>query len=196
MSVEAYLFDICGVVWQAHESAQQLLGAIAKELNQSPKEVFSSYVKVYKDFELGKRQPQDLNLLPYEKITAILDSIYGEENFKKSINQDVINTISEIRASGRKVYCLSNLENFFGKYFRSQLDQYFDESFYSYEIHARKPDQEAFDHVLNRINLKPEQVVFIDDKKINTDAANKFGFKGILFSTSQDLNNQLKTVLP
>lgn len=51
----------------------------------------------------------------------------------------------------------------------------FDDFYLSHEIGMRKPDEEVYRFVLDKHQLKPEEVLFIDDTKENTDAANQLG---------------------
>ncbi len=43
-----------------------------------------------------------------------------------------------------------------------------------------KPDPSAYEYLLKTYNLDPKECILIDDQKINTDAARKFGIKTIL----------------
>lgn len=47
----------------------------------------------------------------------------------------------------------------------------FDEVFYSFEIGFRKPNADCYAFVLAQLGEKPENVIFIDDKKENIEAA-------------------------
>ncbi|TDN88700.1 putative hydrolase of the HAD superfamily [Salegentibacter sp. 24] len=51
----------------------------------------------------------------------------------------------------------------------------FDAFYLSYEIFSRKPDPEIYQYVLTAHNLKPEECLFIDDTRENTDAAENLG---------------------
>ena len=51
----------------------------------------------------------------------------------------------------------------------------FDRFYLSHEINMRKPEPEIFNYVLNQDNLKPEECLFIDDDKKNTQAASSLG---------------------
>lgn len=53
-----------------------------------------------------------------------------------------------------------------------------------------KPEKEIFDYALEQIKLPANEVLFIDDKKENTDAAAKLGWNTVLFET----NNPQKSV--
>jgi putative hydrolase of the HAD superfamily len=51
----------------------------------------------------------------------------------------------------------------------------FDAFYLSYEINFRKPDAEIYEFVLKEHDLKPEECLFIDDTRENTDAAENLG---------------------
>jgi len=51
----------------------------------------------------------------------------------------------------------------------------FDSFYLSHEIHLRKPNSDIFKFVLNQDNIQPDQTIFIDDTKENTDAAAALG---------------------
>ncbi|MFH6968455.1 HAD-IA family hydrolase [Flavobacterium sp. FlaQc-28] len=47
----------------------------------------------------------------------------------------------------------------------------FEKVHFSFEIRKRKPNANSFQHLIDEHNLIPEQTLFVDDKKENTDAA-------------------------
>jgi putative hydrolase of the HAD superfamily len=49
----------------------------------------------------------------------------------------------------------------------------------SHEIGCRKPDAESYQHVLNRMNVRPERAVFIDDLPENLEGARRVGMRTI-----------------
>ena len=64
-----------------------------------------------------------------------------------------------------------------GQTFARDFYSCFEKVYFSYEIGLRKPDENAFKYVINNHNLNPKKTLFIDDKKENTDVAEKLGFK-------------------
>ncbi|WP_037319971.1 HAD family phosphatase [Salegentibacter sp. Hel_I_6] len=52
----------------------------------------------------------------------------------------------------------------------------FDAFYLSHEINFRKPDAEIYELVLKQHGLKPQECLFIDDTKENTEAAENLGF--------------------
>lgn len=53
--------------------------------------------------------------------------------------------------------------------------------FTSYELGLLKPDIKIYQVILQKLNTKPQEVIFIDDKKANIEAAKSIGIHGIVF---------------
>lgn len=54
-----------------------------------------------------------------------------------------------------------------------------------------KPNPEFYQLLLNRYDLQASESIFIDDRQVNVDGANRMGICGILFRGSLDLRQQL-----
>ena len=68
----------------------------------------------------------------------------------------------------------------------------FDVVSFPWEVGAKKPTKEIFDITLEKLNVTPEESVFIDDGEKNISKAKEFGLNGILFTSIDDLKNELK----
>jgi len=70
---------------------------------------------------------------------------------------------------------------------------YFDFLFLSYEIGMEKSDNEIFEHVTEKMPYQKENILFIDDRLSNVNAAKSFGMKAIHFTDTihliADLND-------
>ena len=88
-------------------------------------------------------------------------------------------------ASKYRLFLLSNtdhthiekFEHNEGQTFARDFYSCFEKVYFSYEIGIRKPDENAFKYVINNHNLNPKKTLFVDDKKENTDMAEKLGFQ-------------------
>lgn len=87
-------------------------------------------------------------------------------------------------SSKYKLFLLSNtdhthiekFEHKEGQTFARDFYSCFEKVYFSYEIGIRKPDENAFKYIINNHNLNPKKTLFVDDKKENTDVAEKLGF--------------------
>ena len=70
---------------------------------------------------------------------------------------------------------ISRFEHNVGVSFFSDFYQCFEKVFYSYEMGMRKPDPAIFTAIMSKYDLSPKRTLFVDDKKVNTDAATSLG---------------------
>lgn len=67
----------------------------------------------------------------------------------------------------------------------------FDALVWSYQLGIAKPDPQIYLHTLEKLGTPPEETLFIDDKRVNVDAAIALGLKSLEFSTIDQLRNDL-----
>jgi putative hydrolase of the HAD superfamily len=71
---------------------------------------------------------------------------------------------------------INRFEENVGVSFFSDFYQCFEKVYYSYEMGMRKPDVGIYRYIVNKHELSPKRTLFVDDKKVNTDAASSVGF--------------------
>jgi len=131
-------------------SAQNFLESFQKYLpDASLKEIKEAWNTIIGDFPL--RRLEFLQLLSYKYKLFLLT------------NTDEIH--------------IDRFEHKVGIYFFSDFYQCFEKVYYSYEMGMRKPDPAIYSFILNKHDLNPRKTLFVDDKKINTDAAEKLGMQ-------------------
>ncbi|MEY8848729.1 HAD family hydrolase [Psychroserpens sp. XS_ASV72] len=59
--------------------------------------------------------------------------------------------------------------------FYEEFKSVFDAFYLSHEIQLRKPNKDIFEFVLDQNQLKPQECLFVDDTKENTDTAERMG---------------------
>lgn len=70
---------------------------------------------------------------------------------------------------------INKFEHKVGMSFYTDFYRCFEKVFYSYEMGMRKPDPAIYTSIINKYDLSPKRTLFIDDKKVNTDAAANLG---------------------
>lgn len=73
----------------------------------------------------------------------------------------------------------------------SDLMDYFDNVFISFELGARKPEHTAYTYVLDRISRPADQVLFFDNSAANVDAALSLGIKAKVASSVLSITEEL-----
>ncbi len=70
----------------------------------------------------------------------------------------------------------------------------FDAVTLSFKVGVMKPDERIYRDTLEKLNLKPDECVYIDDRKDFAGKATKLGMKGIIFTSPKQLENDLRAL--
>ncbi len=79
-----------------------------------------------------------------------------------------------------------------GRLKRLDIARYFDPIINSHRIGAAKPDERAFAITLERLNVQPKEVFFIDDREGNTAVAEAMGIHRHIFADVAALKHDLR----
>ena len=92
-----------------------------------------------------------------------------------------IRILEKLKQNKYKIYYLSNFHDLAFKYVTQKYDFFnkFDGGVVSYEEKMLKPECEIYERIIKKYNLNPKECVFVDDTKINVDAAMKKILKNI-----------------
>jgi epoxide hydrolase-like predicted phosphatase len=63
---------------------------------------------------------------------------------------------------------------------------------YSFEVQVCKPDKLAYQHILKKLDSKPQECIFIDDYDKNIESAKELGINVILFKNPNQLKSELR----
>jgi putative hydrolase of the HAD superfamily len=66
---------------------------------------------------------------------------------------------------------------------------------YSHEVGLAKPDQRIYELTCERLNLKAEEVIFVDDANVNIEGALVFGIHGILFKDNAQTIGEIEALI-
>ena len=118
----------------------------------------------------------------FEYLKRYMDDNITLEEFKNiyvnnnKFFNDTIEIIKKLKNLGYKVYLLSNLKEIDYEKFIKHFDvSIFDELFLSFKLGMLKPNDDIYQHVINKLNTKPENIYFFDDNKENVEGAIKNG---------------------
>lgn len=95
----------------------------------------------------------------------------------------VIQLIKTFARRGIRCHLATNQQHLRAAYMRRHMgyDDLFDQSFYSCDLGVAKPDPLYFSAILGKLRALPENTLFIDDRKENTEAALSVGLQVLQF---------------
>ncbi len=71
----------------------------------------------------------------------------------------------------------------------------FDVVVFSAEVGMRKPEAAIFHHILSRLEVEPQEAIFVDDLLPNVEAARALGIHAIHFRDPKTVLNTLQEIL-
>ena len=75
------------------------------------------------------------------------------------------------------------------------IDDAFDVVIVSAEEKIMKPDARIYQVALDRLGVRPEESIFLDDVKVNVEAANALGMQGVHFQSTGQAQRQIQALL-
>ncbi|MBP5204665.1 HAD-IA family hydrolase [bacterium] len=113
----------------------------------------------------------------------------------RSVDIELVSYINELKEKGYSLYIFSNTSTgTITKYDNSFHFLHFFDSIIPTE-HAQKPSRDAFDTLFYKLNVRPEEIILIDDGQANIDMANSLDMVGVLYTDLDSLKEDLDKIL-
>ncbi len=196
--INAIIFDVGGVLFlvkgnrkekhllSSFREACLLLKEFGVNVSKSLKALFDIYIKSSRG-DMSKEKTmnlmsKELGISP-KKLEKLFRQVYRDNTVE---NKELYDCVLKLKKIGYKIGILSTQ-------FHLSKDILIPEKYYqnfdaleiSCEDKLRKPDKKAFKLILQRLKVKPEESVFVDDKQENLDTAEDLGMKTVLFKNNE-----------
>jgi len=193
--IKTIIFDLGGVCFNINW----------KKIDEEMKEKFgiSSLVRtygrdiqeLYEDASVGKKTMKEV----FEKICEgkdlNVDEVvnYYKELYKKykNLNEEIFILIKNLKDKIRVVCLTDTNEVHFQAHEEQNHLSCFDECFASFQLGINKLNKDIFKIIIDKLNLKPEEIIFVDDSQEKVDNAKSFGINGIKFENIEQLKIEL-----
>ena len=189
--IKAVIFDCFGVLY-----------------NDAYKEFFAAYAANMGEKEgyyRGLAYKVDAGLIDDDIFYGELSSVSGlpqaeikrRMNDTSGLNHHVINIVRHAKQQNYKIGLLSNSERHFLQKFldNGNIGHLFDVVIASSETGMAKPDPDIFLLAAQKLQVAPEECVFIDDGEHNVRAASGVGMKAVLYKSAPQLDADLQHIL-
>jgi putative hydrolase of the HAD superfamily len=193
--IKAIVFDFGSVI--ARTDKQAVVKFISHSLHISQEEAVDA-IQQLKRYTLQEKEEQDFWIDYANAKSMILPDQWveklNEARFYALIETPgMVNLVKDLQKQGYPTALLSNVRESQAAVKR-RLGYYhlFDPVLLSYEIGFKKPHPEAYQILLKRLNLPPQNVLFIDNQPRNVEAAKLLGLDGIVFVSREQLIEELK----
>ena len=198
MSVRAVFFDLGGVIVRTEYQAprQHLAERLGMEYDDLVKIVFDSdsgYQASIGAIPANVHWDSIIKRLkrPAEELESIRHEFFAG---------DVVDrTLLDFLRSLRGKFITGLISNAWGDLreyiLRENLEDAFDHIIISAEVGVVKPEAKIFKIALEQANVKPKEMVFVDDFPANIEGCKKLGIKGILFRDPDSVIKQIQAML-
>lgn len=103
--------------------------------------------------------------------------------------QEIVDWAIRLKEQGIKIAILSNMPQDFRDFLPNiEWLPEFHHATYSCELKTVKPYHDIYHHCLNGLGVQPENVLFIDDRIPNIEAAKELGWQGFVFTNANELH--------
>ena len=195
-AADALLFDLGRVVLDIDFA--RAIACWASHAGRVPEEIVPRFVRdqSYRDHEVGRIS----DAAYFASLRSTLGIAISDEAFLEGWNSIFAGEMPGIapllaRAAARlPLYAFSNTNGAHVEHFsvvHADLLAHFREIYLSSSIGLRKPDAEAFDHVVSAIGVPASRIVFFDDLAENIEGARARGLKAVHVRSVSDIADAL-----
>ncbi len=186
--IKALIFDYNGVL-TTRGNFQELISQYGKKAPELERLVVERW-------DLARVGKSDF----WPKIASYLklpeDQVRQEWIAQFPLRSELLEKITQYKAKYKTALLTNEIKDWLEESIsKNELHDYFDTIVTSYETGFAKPDPRIFLLTLNRLGVKAEECVFIDDQAKNTTAAADLGFKVIQFISVEQMEEEMRVLL-
>jgi HAD superfamily hydrolase (TIGR01509 family) len=166
---------------------------LAKEINKAHYSVMD--VKFVPEDMFVADLKKDLDYTAPSNIFSYFARAYEKQVLP---NTELQEFLKEMRALGIKTAVLSNtIAIYRGIQQRLGISNLsgFNPILYSWQVEMLKPNKEIYELALRELNVKSEEVIFIDDKIGHLEGARKSGMRTILFNETHEAIEEIRGII-
>ena len=197
-NIKNIVFDLGGVLVDL--DFKSAINGLQKADFANVKEQLQAFDRegIFQKFELGEMTAEEFRSAIRENSTVTLtdeevDALWNLMLLE--IPREKLELILDLRGK-YMVYLLSNTNSIHWDYvcknafnYRGfRVNDYFEKTFLSFEMHLAKPDKAIFEKMLEDANLLAEETFFIDDSEANCKAAAEVGIHAHHYHIGDDLS--------
>ena len=188
--IKAIIFDFGGVL-----TVEGKFIPFAKEYAKKFNVDYEGLLGVIIDTWIPAKVNKTDSKLFWERISEYLN--YDEDKLRTEFIQyhGFRKDVLKLAISLKKKYKLAILSNQIKDWLEEEIEKHdlrgiFDIIVPSYEVKLSKPDHRIYQLVIDKLGLRPEECVFIDDTPGNIEVARNLGIYGILFEIKNQLEHE------
>lgn len=101
-------------------------------------------------------------------------------------NENILKKLKQEKPNIKLIVATNHL-SYVKKYIEKNFNDYLDDIIISASIHKIKPNKDFYQYILDKFQIKPNELLFLDDNKDNILKASELGINTIIVSENTDL---------
>ncbi len=191
--MKLFIFDMGGVVTT---NASEVRGRPAAALGVTQEEMDRATGGLFDQLTIGKISTKDFWKTVGERLGKKIDTDYFHLFFHPVLNDGTKKIILGLRKKGFRVVCGTNtIESHYLNHMARGDYAFFDQTYASQLMGAKKPDPLFWKLILDAEKCKPSDAFFTDDLEANVQAAAALGIHAFQFTNAKDLRRAIKKFL-
>lgn len=191
--IKAIIFDLGGVL--IDNPTKKMFSHYCETLHVSDDLFLKSFLKHKNKWQTGKISEKIFwkNITSELKIFMPKNKSLWLEGFVKAFKKkkEMFELINTLKQKNYTVALLSNTEKPIEKYIKSKNFKNIDLFICSCEVGISKPNEEIYKLILEKLGIKSNEALFIDDREDNIISAKYLGIHGILFKNPKILREEM-----
>lgn len=197
--VKAIIFDFGNVICRfTNEILLEKIANLSSKNKEEIRKIIYQDSDITKRFESGKISGKEF----YEELSEICEINVPYQELKTIFSKDKFSRVYGIKElieklrTNYKVALLSNTSEWDWDYIEMVAPEIltFNAVTKSYEVGAMKPNEIIYQDALKKLDLKPEECIFVDDILEYTDKAKSLGLGAFQFVTVEKLVKDLESI--
>jgi len=183
------VLDAMGVIFKSADDVAELLIPFIAEKSEFTDEVVVQ--SAYLEASLGNISADEF----WGKV-GVPSALEDEFLSRHRLNPGVTELLAEAKRKDIAVWCLSNDVGRWSEKIRNNLgvEEFLKGSVISGDVGIRKPDREIYETFIQSSGYKIEEILFIDDREMNVDAARGLGIESVMFKPETGFTDAKKWI--
>ena len=197
--IKLIIFDWGKVLGSGADRWNEELNIMQKITGLTNLQLDTIFTKYWPKIKIGKEPLLNLWKEVSEKSNKLISpqklmTTYLEHTI---INKEIFLIAKNLKESGYTIVILSNESKEKMKYQvnKFNLNTIFDKVYCSGNLGLAKPEKRIFEYLMKDQKVRPQDVIFIDNKEYNIEAAKSLGINSILFKSPKLLRKELSHLL-
>jgi HAD superfamily hydrolase (TIGR01509 family) len=188
--IKAVIFDCFGVL------ITDALGAMVSEIRETKPNEAQEILSILTAAAKGQISRQHASEAVSTLFGMTMDEYINSVQNAEVKNYELLDYIVELRKT-YKTAMLSNVSigGLAARFEKSELERCFDEIVASGDIGYAKPEPEAYEIAADRLGMRLEECVFIDDREEYCEGARGVGMQAIQYKSMPQMKRELGDIL-